>query len=71
MAQSASTNFPDKPIRIVVGYGPGGGTDLVARALAPSLTKIIGQSVLVENKPGAGGSTGALFVAQAKPDGHT
>jgi tripartite-type tricarboxylate transporter receptor subunit TctC len=71
MAQSASTNFPDKPIRIVVGYGPGGGTDLVARALAPALTKIIGQSVIVENKPGAGGSTGALFVAQAKPDGHT
>lgn len=70
-AQTVNTTFPEKPIRIVVGFGPGGGTDLVARALAPTLTKIIGQSVIVENKVGAGGGAGAVYVAQSKPDGYT
>jgi tripartite-type tricarboxylate transporter receptor subunit TctC len=64
-------SYPDRPIRIIVGYAPGGGTDLVARAIGPSLGKVLGQPVIIENKPGAGGSAAASYVAKAKPDGYT
>ena len=61
----------DQPIRIVVPYPPGGTTDLLARAIAPRLGARIGQSVVVENKAGAGGVIGAQLVAKAAPDGRT
>ncbi len=63
--------YPSAPIKIVVGYAAGGGTDIVARAMSPFLAKALGQAVIVDNKPGAGGGAGANFVAHARPDGYT
>jgi len=63
--------FPSRPITIVVPYPPGGLIDIVARVLAPALSKQLGQNVLVENKSGAGGNVGAESVARAAPDGYT
>ena len=63
--------FPARPIRIIVPFPPGGSTDLLARRLAEKLTASLGQTVLVENRPGAGGTTGADIVAKSPPDGHT
>lgn len=71
-AQTARADeWPDKPITMVVGYTPGGSLDLVARIIAPELGKRLGQSVLVENIGGAGGTIGATKVINAKPDGYT
>lgn len=67
----ASTTWPTKPIRLVIGFGPGGGTDIMARALSPLLSEKLGQSVVVENKPGASGNIAVADVAKATPDGHT
>src|SRR5690554_5558996 len=64
-------NYPTRPVHMVVGFGAGGGTDLVARAVAKQLAEELGQAVVVENKPGAGGSIGAGYVARSKPDGYT
>jgi tripartite-type tricarboxylate transporter receptor subunit TctC len=66
---SAQT-FPSKPISIVVPFAAGGPTDTVARTVAQAMEKALGSSVIVENKPGAGGTIGALDVARATPDGH-
>jgi len=63
--------FPTRGLRIIVPFPPGGSTDLLARRLADKLTASLGQTVLVENRPGAGGTTGADLVAKAPPDGHT
>jgi tripartite-type tricarboxylate transporter receptor subunit TctC len=63
--------YPTQTVRIVVPFAPGGGTDLTARIVAEQLTKAFGQSVVVENKPGAASAIGIDFVAKAKPDGYT
>jgi tripartite-type tricarboxylate transporter receptor subunit TctC len=67
----AQTSFPTKPIRIVSPYPPGGPPDLLSRLLAPKLSEVLGQPVIVENKPGAGGDIGVSFVAKSAPDGYT
>jgi tripartite-type tricarboxylate transporter receptor subunit TctC len=63
--------FPTRTVRIVVGFAPGGATDVLARGLADRLGALWRQSVVVENRPGAGGNIAAEFVARAAPDGHT
>ena len=68
---SAQNNYPTKPIRLIVGFAPGGGTDIVARAIAPKMGEILGQSVIVENKSGAAGTIAADQVAKSNPDGYT
>jgi tripartite-type tricarboxylate transporter receptor subunit TctC len=67
----AKAAFPDRPIRLVLGFGTGGNIDTLARIIADQLSKEIGQPVVVENKPGAGGNIAANFVANASPDGYT
>ena len=67
----AQSNWPTRPIRFVVPYGPGSSPDVLVRLFSDKLGKALGQPVVVENKPGAGGNTGTDFVAKAAPDGYT
>src|SRR5258705_9093803 len=71
VAPLQAQDWPQKPIRIVVGFGAGGGTDIAARIVAQPLSEILGQPVVVENKPGAGGTTAAEQVARSPKDGYT
>ena len=68
---AAQTAWPDKPLRIMVGASPGGGTDILARLLAERLGPVLRQSVVVENRPGASNTIAAELTARAAPDGHT
>lgn len=66
-----SQDFPNRPIRIVVPWPPSGNVDITARTVAPALAEVLGQQVIVENRPGAGGTTGTAAVAKSAPDGYT
>ena len=70
-AQAQSTNWPSKPIRVVVGFAPGGSTDVMARIVSQSLSESLGQSVVIDNKPGASGNIAASEVIRAPGDGYT
>src|ERR1700693_4587509 len=70
-ALAQSTSYPVKPIRLIIPYPPGGGTDIIARPLAQKLTENLGQQVIVDNRGGAGGNIGMEFVAKSAPDGYT
>ena len=67
----AQDAYPTKPIRMIVAFAVGGATDIAARLVAPKMTEILGQQVIVENKPGAGAVIGTDFVAKSPPDGYT
>jgi tripartite-type tricarboxylate transporter receptor subunit TctC len=70
-AAFAQSNYPDRPIRLVVGYSAGGPTDVLARVLGQDMAGALGQSVVVDNKPGANGNIATEFVQHAAPDGYT
>ena len=71
LATLAQGTYPTKAVRVVVGFPPGGSTDIVARLLAPGLSEILGQQFVIENKPGANSNIGSEYVAKSAPDGHT
>jgi tripartite-type tricarboxylate transporter receptor subunit TctC len=68
---ASAQGYPSKTMTLVVPFAPGGNIDVIARAIGPSLAKVTGQSVVVDNKPGAGGAIGSNFVARSDPDGYT
>src|SRR3954451_9035260 len=70
-AAVAQSQFPEKPIRLIVPQAPGSATDTLARLVGTELTSILGQSIIVENKPGAAFTLGLDLVAKAPPDGYT
>jgi tripartite-type tricarboxylate transporter receptor subunit TctC len=70
-AQDSANDYPDRPIRMIVAFAPGGTADFTARVIADKLGRILRQPVAVENKPGANGAIGAEYVAKSEPDGYT
>ena len=70
LGAAAAQEFPSRPVKLVMGFGPGGLGDIAGRAIGQKMSEAIGQPVVIENMPGAGGATAALAVARAAPDGH-
>jgi tripartite-type tricarboxylate transporter receptor subunit TctC len=66
----AQTKFPERPVRLIVPFAPGGVNDIIGRRYAQEMTRVLGQTVIVDNRAGAGGTIGSAEVARAKPDGH-
>jgi len=71
VATARAADWPDRPVRMLVGFAPGGGTDATARAIAPKLTELLGQQVIVDNRPGATGNIATDITAKSNPDGYT
>ena len=67
----AQSNYPIKPIRLLTPFAPGGGSDALARLIGPGLTEVFGQPIIVDNRPGGGGTLGAGLAARAEPNGYT
>lgn len=70
-ATAAQSNYPNRPIRLLTQFAPGGGSDILARLIGPQLTEVWGQPVIVDNRPGGAGTIGATIAARAEPDGYT
>jgi tripartite-type tricarboxylate transporter receptor subunit TctC len=68
---AVAAQWPERPVRMLVGFAPGGGTDATARAIAPKLTELLGQQVIVDNRPGATGNIATDITAKSSPDGYT
>ena len=68
---AVAQNYPERPLKLVIGYTPGGAGDAIARLLAQKYSKVLGQPALVENRPGASATLAAAAVAKAAPDGYT
>jgi tripartite-type tricarboxylate transporter receptor subunit TctC len=70
-AIASAQSFPSRPMRLIVPYAPGGNVDISARIVGPGMGELLGQTIIVDNRPGGGGNVGAGLVAKATPDGHT
>jgi tripartite-type tricarboxylate transporter receptor subunit TctC len=70
-AAACAQNYPNRPVRMIAPFAPGGGTDISARVLAEGMTRVLGQTVVVDNRPGAGSTLGTDLAAKANPDGYT
>src|ERR1043166_7941639 len=70
-APASAQDYPTRPIRLIVSFGPGGGPDIVGRILGQAITERLGQAVVIENRPGAAGTIGNELVARAEKDGYT
>ena len=68
---AAAEDYPTRPVRVIVGFGPGAVADIIARVMATRMSQSLGQQIVVENRPGAGSSLGAEYVARAPKDGYT
>src|SRR5687768_11895268 len=70
-AHVCAQQYPDRPIRLVVAFAPGGGTDVAARTITPKLSELLGRQIVVDNRPGAASTLGTELVAKTHPDGYT
>src|SRR5262245_19533831 len=70
-ASESAQDYPSRPIHLISGFEPGGATDVVARMVGRQLSRVLGASVVIDNKPGASGNIGAGYVARSDPDGYT